>query len=223
MALQAPPRPSDEECERLQRLDRTAASNIRNSVDLSFPEFGKTEAAIDSAIADPRSNTELIGIALLPDEVEAMRDYGIYIDKATPIAFWSMVGRPDLFGGIWKDPPGSERHVLSIVDGRADTLRLARCLERDGVDVRYVWTRRSWAELTALTDRISHDWDALKADGIDIVSAGPDTLKNTVEVGVQGLTEAMASTLRDRYGDFIRVVEDSPGHADTAATPSVTP
>lgn len=76
------------------------------------------------------------------------------------------------------------------------------------------WTKRSWAELTALTDRITHEWDDLEAEGIDVVSTGPDTLKNTVEVGVQGLTDAMASTLRDRYGDFIVIVEDTPGHAD---------
>lgn len=213
-ALDPPPRPSDEECDRMQRLDREAALRMRNSVDLHYPEIGKDETAVEAAIADPASDIDLIGIPLRPAEVAALRKYGIYLDGAAPMGFWFWYGRPEVFSGIWIDPPGSQRYVVSIADGDIDGLRLARCLERDGLDVRYVWASRSWAELLALKERIVQDWEALEAEGIAVVAVGPEVIRNTVYIGVQGLTDEIAVTLRERYGDFIEIAEDAPAQAD---------
>jgi hypothetical protein len=214
MALEPPPRPSDEECDRLQRSDREAALRIRDSVDMHYPEIGKGAEAVEAAIADPASDIELIGTPLRPAEVAALRTYGIWLDAAAPMGFWFWYGQPERFSGIWIDPPGSQRHVVSIADGDIETLRLARCLEREGLDVRYVWASRSWAELLALKERIVQDWPALEKEGIKIVGVGPDVIQNTVYVGVQGLTDEIAATLRERYGEYLIVAEDSPGQAD---------
>lgn len=187
---------------------------MRNSVSLYYEGIGKDEMAVEAAIADPASDIELIGIPLRPVEVEVLRTNGLYLDGAAPMAFWLWDGRPALFGGMWIDPPGSRRHVVSIVQGDMQGMRLARCLERPGFDVRYVMALRSWEDIMRLKERISGDWKSLEAEGIAMVAVGLDPIENTVYVGVQGLTDEIAATLRARYGEHIVVAEDAPGQAD---------
>ena len=187
---------------------------MRQGVDLILSGIGTDLAAVDAAIEDPASDIELIGIPLRPDEVKILTSSGMYLNEEAPIAFWTYDGRPDLFGAHWIDPPGSHRHVVSIVDGDEDTLKLARCLERDGLDIRYVTALRSRAELLALAERVVGDWDALRDEGIEIVSAGQRSSANTVSIGVEGLTDEISATLRERYGQHVIVKEDSLGQLD---------
>lgn len=196
-------RPDAATCDRLQRKDLVAARNMRTGVDLSITGVEPTETAVQAAAADGGADIALIGIPLRAGEVVALRASGMYLDAAAPLLFWVNAGRTDLFGGVWIDPPGSDRHVISIVDGERSTLELARCLEREGVDVRYVMATHSIETLRAVQDRINQDWRALEAEGINIVSTGHRSTTNRLSVEIEGLTDEIARTMTERYGDAI--------------------
>jgi hypothetical protein len=138
----------------------------------------------------------------------------MYLDERGPLAFWAMSGRDDLFGGYWIDPPGSSRFVVGIVDGDPASMELVECLKRGDLDVRYVFSERSWRELLAWKDAVGEDMNALRAEGIPITSVGPDMLTNTLEVGVDGLTDEIAAVLRERYGAELRLEDEHPGVGD---------
>jgi hypothetical protein len=191
-------------CDRALRADATAARNIRSSIDLQG-NLPANDAAIASAASDPTADTATIGIPLRPGELQTVLGMGMFMDAATPMAFWVNVGRPDLFGGMWVDPPGTDRHVVSIVDDAPATRALAACLERDGLDVRYVVADVSGAELRAVQDRITAEWQDLQASGIRIVSSGVDTIAHRVVIEVEGVTQAQTARLLARYGPFVEV------------------
>lgn len=202
-ALPKVDRPDAETCDRLQRGDLLAARNMRTGVDLSITGLEAAEAAVQAAAADPTADIALLGIPLRAAEVAALRDSGMYLDAAGPLLSWVNAGRTDLFGGAWVDPPGSRRYVVSVVDGVRATLDLARCLERDGLDVRYVMATHSIETLRAVQDRINQDWRALEAEGINIVSTGHRSTTNRLNVEIEGLTDEIAQTMIERYGDAI--------------------
>jgi hypothetical protein len=191
-------------CDDVLRADTVAARNIRSSLDLQGNLLA-SDAAIEAAAWDPTADTETIGIPLRPGELRTVLGMGMFMDAATPMAFWVNVGRPDLFGGMWVDPPGSGRHVVSIVDDAPGTRALAACLERDGLDVRYVVATVSGAELRAVQDRIGAEWQDLQASGIRIVSSFVDTIANRVVIEAEGVTQAQVARLQERYGPFVQV------------------
>ena len=212
--LEAPARPPDETCDELQRNDREAAMRIRTSVDLAMTGVGTVAEDVDAAATDPTADIGLIGIPLLPDEVQILRTGGMYLDERAPLAFWVMSGRDDLFGGYWVDPPLSSRFVVGVVDGDQSSMELVECLRRGDLDVRYVFSERSWRELLDWKDEVVADMNALRAEGVPITSVGPDMLTNTLEVGVDGLTDEMAAVLRERYGAALRLEDEPPAVAD---------
>lgn len=68
--------------------------------------------------------------------------------------------------------------------------------------------------MLAIQEAIEADRKALPAEGINLISTAQLPNENIVEVGVQGLTDAIAEELIERYGEGIRVVEDAPSQAD---------
>jgi hypothetical protein len=144
-------------------------------------------------------------------ELTALHMSGISIELSSPLLFWVQTGEPQRFGGIWVDPPGSARFVVSILGTDPTALALARCLDA-GLDVRYVTATRSVADETALVARISTDMGEFQSSGIHIVSAGIGVRASVmiVIVGVTGLTEAIRAELVARYGDSIVVEEQAP-------------
>lgn len=134
--------PSAASCERRFRGDLAAARNIRASLEWSGTAIALDEQTITAAAADPAADLAIVGIPLRADDVAAVRESGMYLDARLPLSYWVNVGRQDLFGGIWIDPPGSESVVVSVVDGHAQGIELGRCLERDDLKVRYVFAER---------------------------------------------------------------------------------
>ncbi len=200
-------------CDRTLRSDTAAARNIRSSVDLTVTGIPATDAAIARAATDPGADTATLGIPLRATELRALQASGMFVDAATPLAMWVNEGRPDRFGGIWIDPPGSGRYVVSVAFGEPSTQALARCLERPGLDVRYIASDVALADLRDVQDRINEDWQDLEAAGIRIRSTGIDSKAHRVQVEVEGLSQAQAVRLTDRYGPFL----------DLVATPVPTP
>jgi hypothetical protein len=173
------------------------------------PDASAVATAAAAARADPDADITVLGVPLTDAELQVLHDSGMYLDGAAPLLLWTQAGRPDLFGGVWIDPPGSRRHVISIVEGTRSTRELASCLERPGIDVRYVVARRSFADVDALAERISGEWDLLREAGIDIFSSGPRHREGTVGIEVEGLTTDQAAFLRERYGEDI-ILEGRP-------------
>lgn len=66
--------------------------------------------------------------------------------------------------------------------------------------------RRSYQQLETITQRVSHDWESLKSDGIRVTMWGPDPASNTVEVEIADHTAARAELVEDRLGDGVTVV-----------------
>lgn len=206
--LEAPAKPPAATCDDLQRSDRVAATGIRNGIDMSVIGIGGSAEDVEAAMSDATADIDLLGTPLLRDEVHTLRTSGGVLDDRAPLAFWVMDGRNDLFGGYWIDPPGSTRFVVGVVDGDPSSMELVECLKRGDLDVRYVFSERSWRELLAWKDEVGEDMNALRAEGIPITSVGPDMLTNTLEVGVEGLTEEMTAELRERYGAALRVKDE---------------
>ncbi len=70
-------------------------------------------------------------------------------------------------------------------------------------------------ELDRAQDEIDALWPRLERQGIAIVSTAPDTEANRVVVGVARLTPAIERELRRRFGEIIKVEDESPPPAPT--------
>jgi hypothetical protein len=129
-------------------------------------------------------------------------------DPNTPLGFWVSAGAPERFGGIWIDPPGSNRYVIAIVGGDPDTLALARCFE--GPDVRYVWATVSKLDGEALKDRIGADMDAWRGRGVPVNSVDYDETRGVVVVGVTTVNDALVQEFQAKYGPLVRLKVQGP-------------
>lgn len=207
--LDAGLRQSADACRQLLTADVGAAKRLR--VELRISDIRSTDAAVNAAAADAGADVTTLGIPLTSAELTALHMSGISIELSSPLLFWVQTGEPQRFGGIWVDPPGSARFVVSILGTDPTALALARCLDA-GLDVRYVTATRSVADETALVARISTDMGEFQSSGIHIVSAGIGVRASVmiVIVGVTGLTEAIRAELVARYGDSIVVEEQAP-------------
>jgi hypothetical protein len=204
LAVNAPP--NRVACDARFRAETEAAQRIRRVLTSAMlPTDG---AAVEGAAVDPKSTTDLLGIPLTVIESNMVRASGIELDGAAAIGLWVTSGAPERFGGIWIDPPLTDRHVVAIVGGDQDAIGLARCLER--VETRYVWANLSLADGEALKDEISLDGEALRASGIEVNSIDYEEVEGTVIVGVTQVLPGLAEQLIERYGGPIRVVEEAP-------------
>lgn len=70
------------------------------------------------------------------------------------------------------------------------------------------------AKLLAVQAEIEARREALRAQGIPLISTGLDTPANKVVVGVEGLTSNMTAALVAEFGNAIRVEPDEPSVAD---------
>ena len=205
-AIAAGQKPSAQACRKVIVADTGAAGRIRADL-----KIATTKAAIKAAAADPKADVALVGIPLTRAEVTALRATGVAFDPSSALSWWIHAGEPKQFGGIWIDPPGSDRYVVSIVGSDPATLTLARCLDT-GVDVRFVAAGHSMTDLEALRDRITTDAESLRSGGVMISSVGLSVRAQVmvVIVGVTGVTPAIKADLASRYGDAIVVEEQGP-------------
>ena len=78
---------------------------------------------------------------------------------------------------------------------------------------------RTWAELLAMKDAIESDLDRLAREGVRVVDLGPDTIANTLDVGVLADVQHARQVLA-RYGDGISVALDQPSQLDDGLPPT---
>lgn len=120
----------------------------------------------------------------------------------------------DTFAGVYLDQLRGGLPVFQFV-GDAGRFRddIAERLDR-GTDFEVREVQRSWSELTQVQSRIDAADADLEKDGIHVVRTSIDTSGNRVVVGVQGLTDARGSRLKERFGNAIVTIEDGPARAD---------
>jgi hypothetical protein len=200
-ALEAGPKPAPEACQQRLRSEQLAAARIRT--ELRVDGVSAEPVAVKAAAADPTSDLTMLGIPLTAAEMQAIRTSGTAMDPATPLAFWVNAGAPERFGGIWIDPPGSNRYVIAIVGGDPDSLALARCIE--GPDVRYVWATVSKLDGLAVADRIGADMGGWRARGVPVNSVSYDETKGMVVVGITDVTPALVQQFQAQYGPLVRL------------------
>jgi hypothetical protein len=213
--LTASAAPSRASCRQELTADVAAAKRIR--VDLRVPGIDSSDMAIAAAASDPAADLSTVGIPLTHTEIAALKASGLSLG-GNPLSEWAQVGEPTRFGGIWIDPPGSNRYVVSILSRDPGAMGLAQCIGT-GVDVRFVAAGTSVADLTALVDRIARDADEMRSNGISIAGAGIGVRNSVmvVIVGVTGLTDAIRTMLFSRYGSHIVIEEQAP--AQPAGSP----
>ncbi len=199
------PRPSADECGRMIRADLAAAKRIR--ADLRLDGVPSDDGAVQAAASDPGADLSTLGIPLQASEVNAIGKSGIGLDEHSSLAILVHAGAPERFGGIWIDPPGTDRYVVAVIGPDVATLARARCVE--GANTHYVTARMSLEAGQAIQDRITADWQALAAQGIKLAMIAYDETKGIVVVGVTGLTEEIRRRLTEKYGDIV-VEEQGP-------------
>jgi hypothetical protein len=204
--LDAGPKPAAHACQQRLRSEQVAAARIRT--ELRVDGVSTEAVAIKAAAADPTSDLTMLGIPLTAAEAQAIRRSGTAIDPGTPLAFWVNAGAPERFGGIWIDPPGSNRYVAAVVGGDPDTLALARCVE--GPDARYVWATVSMADGQAVADRIGADMQGWRARGVPVNLVDYDETKGVVVVGVTTVTDALVQQFQSQYGPLVRLEVEGP-------------
>jgi len=88
------------------------------------------------------------------------------------------------------------------------------------VEVHAFLARHSWDELRRISHAITRLMTASSAAG-NILSVGPDEVRNVVEVEVRHPGSVLAKSLRTRYGSAIVLVPGDPIELLSTATPSI--
>lgn len=109
------------------------------------------------------------------------------------------------------------RRLVAFTTGDPDSVRNA--VERhipEGGSLRVEPVERSLDALTRTRDKVTDDWKELENEGISVIAASVDVVRNDVEIRVLERTEAAVDRLR-RYGEAIRVTKETPTVADSCA------
>ena len=121
-----------------------------------------------------------------PGSVEDLQAYG--------------ADHPDEFGGLYVDPPGSTS-VVMLFTGHLERHQAAVAAIMPGTRVRQV--AHTEAELTALMESI--DFEALEAEGIEMLSAGVDITGNRVTLDVKANDPTLELRLEVAHGGMLDV------------------
>jgi len=113
----------------------------------------------------------------------------------------------DAFGGLYLDPPGGSR-VVMLFTAELDTHRRAVTDILPGTQVRQV--RFTEAALVALLESL--DFEALESEGMQMVSAGLDTIGNKVTLELKSNDPTVELRLELAHGGMLDVtVHPIPG------------
>jgi hypothetical protein len=210
-AIDAPPPPAATECNRLLRADLAAAMGIRR--DFVVDGLAADRDTAMTVAADATATLDYLGVPITAEEQNDLVANGVARAGNLPLGEWVYSGRPDLFGGLWINPPGSNQYVVAVVGG-PPAVEVAQCVAAlQGDPVSFVAGSMSDRDGEALKDRISHDADQLQAEGIPITSIDFDETQGAVVIGVDKPTDEMIRRLRARYGQAILVVDQEPAVA----------
>lgn len=176
----------------------------------SAPEaqYDSKAGAPNPAVAPngPSAPTTPAGVGAL-----GSRDGGLFVGPMTPAraAFESLV--PELtttwastFSGAWATDETNEHLVVALTQHDSELERWISANVRDASAVEYVLAAHSYADKTALADRIRGEYAALASEGIVVESVAQDYRADRVVIVAHG--PAVAQRLADRYGaDWVTV------------------
>jgi hypothetical protein len=202
--IELTPEPPTEDCDLRLRSDFAAAQAIREN--LGIDDIATDPPTVERVAGDPTADLFTLGIPLLPADLAAIRERGYAFEPGDALTLWVKVGRPDLFGGVWIDPAGGNRHVVSVVDADPLTVALGQCLA-GGADVRYVVALTSYAEGQARQDAVTNQIPELQAIGIGFSSVSYKENEGVLEIGLIEVTPEAVAELRRRFGDDVRVIQ----------------
>lgn len=204
--------PMPRDCDARIRAEIDAAVAIRAQLRIYGLTAGRPAAV--TAAADPSATLDEIGIPITSAERRTLASNGLEVGGGLPLGEWVVDGAPERFGGIWIDPPGSGRYVVSIVGADQGSLDLARCVAAlANLPTRYLVASMSKRDGEAFKDRISADADELQAEGIPLTSVDYDETRGVVVIGVDKPTDAMVTRLHELYGPEVEVVDEQPAVA----------
>jgi len=106
----------------------------------------------------------------------------------------------DQFGGLYIDPPGGSR-VVMLFTGDVETHARAAEAIKPGTAVRQV--EHTEAELNALLE--GFDFESLRADGVEMVSAGVDVIGNRVTLEAKSNDPTAELRLELAHGGLLDV------------------
>lgn len=201
------PAPDARACQALIRQDIGGAVDVRK--ELAIDGLTATEDAARAAAADPAAEVSPLGIPATAEELAAVRASGTATDGGFAVSVRANSTLTHRFGGVWIDPPGSGKMVVSVVGGDQAAADLVQCVQ-GGTTVRFVVSGTSLADGTARMDRVAADADALRAGGIDISMIDWDETRETLVVGVSSDIVLATRILRERYGQDTEVVTQQP-------------
>lgn len=93
----------------------------------------------------------------------------------------------------------------------------------EGVPISYVTVAHSLSSLQAVSDDIASRRAALAADGINVISWGPDDATDTLQIGLNPYTDGAASSLKASYGDLVSVIPHTVEGGGSSRTNDTSP
>jgi hypothetical protein len=119
-----------------------------------------------------------------------------------------VAANPDVFGGAFLDPSGTNLCVLVAEDsaGRAEEI-LADALPR-GIPIGWVPVKHSQAELDEVQSELIELWREVGIEQINAISV--DLRMNVVVVSMPEANEDLAGRIITMYGDSVKVVVERP-------------
>lgn len=176
------------------------------AVELAFRrDFGliATASHVSELMATPEAYEGGFGVALAPDELADMQRRMEVQNQLDPLRTEAegLLG----FAGLWLDQLRGGTIVVAF-SGEGDRhkpLIDARAPAEAAVEI--VEVEYSWAQLSAVLDRVEARRLGLKAAGLWIRELGIDPQANQVEIGLDHYTKAAEALLRTEFGDTIAV------------------
>jgi V8-like Glu-specific endopeptidase len=156
---------------------------------------------------DPEQFTiDPYGVPLSKDEVADLLHRGFIqysLESAVEVARASA-----FFAGVYLDQVSGGQPVFMFTekDARAEA-ELVRALP-NGTEFRVEMAGRTEKDLLGLKDRIDRDLASLLDEGIVVAQVAFKASRNTLLVGVVGLTDQAAESLSERYGPDLVFYED---------------
>lgn len=176
------------------------------------------------------ASPEAPGVLSDPNGMPPARDdSGWFVGPMTPqrAAFESIV--PDLtttwagtFSGAYATDPANTTIVVAVTEADPALEDRVRGAMPAPDDVEFVPAEHSYADKTALADRIRAESESLRQDGITVASVAQDYRADRVVVAAHGVD--VAQRLADRYGaDWVSVtvLPEAPGTLPDGTVPTI--
>lgn len=196
--------------------DDGADRSIEGATRFRQEEFLRSDPVwVQRAVSDRAAFPDVSwGTPLTEDEAAEM-NARVRFQKGADDAILAAASQ-DGYGGAMYDWEHGRRLVV-FTTGDPDSVRNA--VERhvpEGGSLRVEPVERSLDALIRTRDKVTDDWKELENEGITVIAASVDVVRNDVEIRVLERTEAAVDRLR-RYGEAIRVTKETPTVADSCA------